>query len=70
MAPASGVVESWEMPLEPGCMAPARSGGLVIALRDGIYRARAWGGALVLITLVCLLYGTAKLIARYSGVKK
>ena len=28
-------------------MAPARSGGLVIALRDGIYRAREWGGALV-----------------------
>jgi sugar lactone lactonase YvrE len=28
-------------------MAPARSGGLVIALRDGIYRAREWGGELV-----------------------
>ena len=33
-------------------------------------QARAWGGALVLITLVCVLYGAAKLIARYSGVKK
>lgn len=41
-----GGAESWQMPSEPGCMAPARSGGLVIALRDGIYRARQWGGAL------------------------
>lgn len=45
-----GTVESWAMAaphdLEPGCIAPARSGGLVIALRDGIYRARTWGGAL------------------------
>lgn len=41
-----GTVQSWPMPSEPGCIAPARSGGLVIALRDGIYRARTWGGAL------------------------
>lgn len=45
-----GTVDSWAMAapheLEPGCIAPARSGGLVIALRDGIYRARTWGGAL------------------------
>ncbi len=41
-----GPVERWSLPSEPGCMAPARSGGLVIALRDGIYRARSWGGAL------------------------
>lgn len=39
-------VERWPLPTEPGCMAPARSGGLVIALRDGIYRARDWGGEL------------------------
>ncbi|MBL0421311.1 SMP-30/gluconolactonase/LRE family protein [Ramlibacter sp. AW1] len=38
--------ESWAMPSSPGCIAPARSGGLVIALRDGIYRARQWGGPL------------------------
>ena len=44
-----GTVESWPMPSEPGCMAPAASGGLVIALRDGIYRARDWCGALTLI---------------------
>ncbi|MFN5349994.1 MAG: SMP-30/gluconolactonase/LRE family protein [Polaromonas sp.] len=42
-----GSVESWAMPTEPGSMAPAESGGLVIALRDGIYRARQWGGALI-----------------------
>jgi sugar lactone lactonase YvrE len=40
------VIERWAMPAEPGCMAPARGGGWVIALRDGIYRAREWGGAL------------------------
>jgi sugar lactone lactonase YvrE len=39
-------VETWNMPCEPGCIAPAASGGLVIALRDGIYRARQWGGEL------------------------
>lgn len=44
-----GEIESWEMPSEPGCIAPAASGGLVIALRDGVYRASAWGSALVLI---------------------
>ena len=41
-----GSVESWDMPSEPGCMAPAASGGLVLALRDGIFRTRHWGGAL------------------------
>lgn len=45
-----GTVESWAMPSEPGSIAPARTrgkvSGLVIALRDGIYRARQWGGAL------------------------
>lgn len=52
----SGQVEKWTMPSEPGCIAPARTGGadgvasgLVIALRDGIYRARDWGGALTLL---------------------
>jgi len=45
----AGTVERWALPSEPGCMAPARSGGLVIALRDGIYRAMEWGGALKLI---------------------
>jgi sugar lactone lactonase YvrE len=40
---ATGALESWEMPQDPGCIAPAASGGLVIALRDGIYRARGWG---------------------------
>jgi sugar lactone lactonase YvrE len=47
--PDAGEVQSWAMPTEPGCIAPARSGGLVIALRDGIYRARSWGGPLSLV---------------------
>lgn len=35
-------VESWPMPSEPGCIAPIAGGGLVIALRDGLYRADGW----------------------------
>lgn len=49
---AEGQVESWAMPSEPGCIAPARRGGLVIALRDGVYRAPSWGGALTLLASV------------------
>ena len=52
-----GSVESWDMPSEPGCIAPAASGGLVIALRHGVFRARAWGAALE--HLVTLPYDTA-----------
>lgn len=37
------------MPAEPGCIAPSDSGGLVIALRDGVYRAPDWGGQLRLV---------------------
>jgi sugar lactone lactonase YvrE len=44
-----GTVQRWGMPSEPGCIAPARSAGLVIALRDGVFRARQWGGALELL---------------------
>jgi sugar lactone lactonase YvrE len=43
---ASGVVETWDLPSEPGCIAPAASGGLVLALRHGVFRARQWGGPL------------------------
>jgi sugar lactone lactonase YvrE len=45
--PTLGKTESWAMPSEPGCIAPVRGGGLIIALRDAIYRARSWGGPLV-----------------------
>jgi sugar lactone lactonase YvrE len=41
-----GLVQSWEMPSEPGCVAPAANGGLVIALRHGVFRARHWGSDL------------------------
>ncbi len=44
--PGSGQVDTWDLPQEPGCIAPARRGGLVMALRDGIYRAPHWGGDL------------------------
>ena len=50
---ATGCVERWALPDEPGCMAPARTAGQasgwVLALRGGIYRARHWGGALACI---------------------
>ncbi|MDM0055353.1 SMP-30/gluconolactonase/LRE family protein [Variovorax fucosicus] len=44
-----GEVQRWPLAEEPGCIAPARRGGLVLALRSGIYRAREWGGALQLL---------------------
>lgn len=43
---AQGVVEYWSPGEEPGCIAPVQGGGLVLALRSGIYLARAWGGPL------------------------
>ncbi|MBK9237780.1 MAG: SMP-30/gluconolactonase/LRE family protein [Rhodoferax sp.] len=46
----TGAVETWPMAAphaqEPGCIAPAHTGGLVVGLRDGVYRAPQWGGAL------------------------
>lgn len=43
-------VQRWEMPSEPGCIAPARvngeASGLVVALRDRICHAPQWGGEL------------------------
>jgi sugar lactone lactonase YvrE len=41
-----GTVERWNLPQEPGCIAPVQGGGLVMALRDGVYRARSWEGPL------------------------
>ncbi|MEP6723835.1 MAG: SMP-30/gluconolactonase/LRE family protein [Variovorax sp.] len=43
---ADVAVERWALAEEPGCIAPAKRGGLVLALRSGIHRAKAWGGAL------------------------
>ncbi len=42
----TGQTQDWAMPSEPGCFAPARSGGYIMALRDRIVRAREWGGEL------------------------
>jgi sugar lactone lactonase YvrE len=42
----TGEVQSWRMPSEPGCFAPAKSGGFIIALRERIVRVREWGGEL------------------------
>jgi sugar lactone lactonase YvrE len=41
-----GTVDTWDLPSEPGCIAPAASGGWVMALRSGVFRAKTWGGAL------------------------
>ena len=58
-----GAVEYWAMGEEPGCIAPVQGddpgGGLVVALRDGIYLARQWGGDLQ--PLAAAPYDTAKL---------
>lgn len=56
-----GTVEAWDMPSEPGCIAPAARGGLVVALRHGVFRARDWGGALEPVTT--LPYDTASVRA-------
>lgn len=47
-------LQTWRVPSEPGCIAPARNAagqpsGLVLALRDGFYRAAEWGGPLKLL---------------------
>lgn len=52
-----GFVQRWDMPSEPGCIAPAAKGGLVIALRDGVFRAQEWGGELE--RIAALPYDTA-----------
>lgn len=56
---AQGDVEYWSMTQEPGCIAPVQGGGLVMALRDGIYLAREWGGPLQ--RLAAAPYDTSKL---------
>ena len=55
-SPTTGVAEQWSMPSEPGCIAPVRSidgrgapGGLLVALRDGVYAAHHWGSPLTLV---------------------
>ena len=46
---AQGEVEYWPLTQEPGCIAPVQGGGLIMALRDGIYLASEWGGPLKLL---------------------
>lgn len=53
--------QAWDMPSEPGCIAPASGGGWVIALRHGVFRARTWGGALE--PIATLPYDTASVRA-------
>ena len=55
---AHGAVEYWSLEEEPGCIAPVQGGGLVLALRSGIYRAGDWGGPLHLLSAAP--YDTAK----------
>ena len=56
---AQGAVEYWPVPEEPGCMAPVVGGGVIVALRDGIYLGRTWGGPLEL--LAAAPYDTTRL---------
>jgi sugar lactone lactonase YvrE len=55
---AQGPVEYWPLTQDPGCIAPVQGGGLVMALRDGIYLAREWCGPLRL--LAAAPYDTSK----------
>ena len=55
---AQGPVDYWPLTQEPGCIAPVQGGGLVMALRDGIYLAREWGGPLQ--RLAAAPYDTSK----------
>ncbi len=41
----TGDIQSWPLPAQPGCIAPMQGGGLVMALRDGVYTASTWCGA-------------------------
>jgi sugar lactone lactonase YvrE len=59
--PDTHSVQAWAMPSEPGCIAPCASGGLVIALRHGVFRAHNWGGPLE--HLLTLPYDTASVRA-------
>jgi len=56
---AQGTVEYWPMAEEPGCIAPVQGGGLIVALRDGIYLGTMWGGPLQL--LAAAPYDTTQL---------
>lgn len=56
---AQGPVEYWPMAEEPGCMAPVAGGGVIVALRDGIYLGKTWGGSLT--QLVAAPYDTTRL---------
>lgn len=38
--------EYWPLAEDPGCIAPVQGGGLLLALRSGLYRARTWQGPL------------------------
>jgi sugar lactone lactonase YvrE len=55
----SEAVDNWDLPEEPGCLAPALRGGWVMALRSGVYRAKVWGGELTM--LAPAPYDTQKL---------
>lgn len=48
----TGDVESWQTPSEPGCFAPAKRGGFIIALRERIVRTQAWGGELQTLAMI------------------
>jgi len=40
--PRSGHTDHLDLPQEPGCVVPCRAGGLLLALRDGLYHLPSW----------------------------
>ena len=43
--PASGAVQHWALPADPGCVAPLPGGALLLAMRDGLWRFEPGSGA-------------------------
>lgn len=50
--PGANLIDTWHLPEEPGCIAPATRGGFVLALRNGVFRAQVWAGDLELLAPV------------------
>jgi sugar lactone lactonase YvrE len=46
---ATGAIDHWDLPSEPACCAPLLRGGLVLAMRDGIWRLDTDSGARTLL---------------------
>lgn len=58
--PLTGRDEIWQMPAEPGCMALAEDGALIVALRNGLHHFAPQTGVLTLLTAPDYPQGTTR----------